>query len=1098
MTPKTVSESYPSAKTEAAAGGLIRTKVRIITATALFDGHDAAINLIRRLLQEGGAEVVHLGHNRSVAEIAAAAVQEDAHAVAVSSYQGGHNEFFPYLRQELDRACGRHILIFGGGGGVILPSEVEFLEGIGVAKIFTPEDGRKLGLKGMGRVVLEAAEKVAGSLSRFDRPPPGGEDLYLARLLTAAEAGLLPDSPSFPAGFKFRWKGAGAFHVVGITGPGGAGKSSLVDELIFRFGRDFPELPIAILSVDPSKRRGGGALLGDRLRMNSIYRPQVFFRSFATRDSSSELSPAVREAVEVFKQAGFALLFIETAGSAQGASGILDVAGTSIYAMTPEFGAPTQLEKIDMLDFADLVAVNKFDKRAAEDAVSAVARQLRRLGKEDALERVIGTCASAFADPGVERLYRRLAGLLEERLGKEAPLRAGQLLPPESSPAAGIKIIPAPRENYLAEAARRVRDYRKATEAEAEKVRAAEAARRTAELLREQRGPSSQEAGAAAGALAERLESSVSPESRRLLSEWEKLKQDYARGELLYEVRGREIKAPLSWRTLSGAVLPRVALPKWKDRGELLRFLRLENLPGRFPFTAGVFPLRREDEQPTRQFAGEGPPERTNRRFHLLCQGLAARRLSTAFDSVTLYGQDPDERPDIFGKIGESGVSIATLDDMKRLFHGFNLADPSTSVSMTINGPAPAILAMFFNAAIDQQEELFEKREGRSPNPGEREAIQARTLQAVRGTVQADILKEDQAQNTCILSTAFALKMMGDVQEYFIQNRVRNFYSVSISGYHIAEAGANPITQLAFTLANGLTYVEYYRSRGMEIDEFAPSFSFFFSMGLDPEYAVLGRVARRLWAIVVRDGYGAGERSQKLKYHIQTSGRSLHSREVAFNDIRTTLQALMAYYDQCNSLHTNAYDEAVTTPTEESVRRALAIQLVIQEELGLARNDNPLQGSFIIEELTDLVEEAVLQEFERISARGGVPGAMESGYLRDKIQEESRLYEEGKHSGAIPVVGVNTFLDEKGAAGRGAELPVVRATGEEKKLQIQRLREFQARHRDEAERELRRLKEAVRSGGNTFAVLMDAARRASLGQITQALFEVGGAYRRAM
>ncbi len=1097
MAPKTVSESHPSART-AAAGGLIRTRVRVITATALFDGHDAAINLIRRLLQEGGAEVVHLGHNRSVAEIVAAAVQEDAHAVAVSSYQGGHNEFFPYLRQELDLACGRHILIFGGGGGVILPSEVEFLEGRGVAKIFTPEDGRKLGLKGMGRAILEAAERVAGGLPRLDRPSAGGEDLYLARLLTAAEAGLLTEPPSFPAGFKYRRKGSGAFQAVGITGPGGAGKSSLVDELSFRFGRDFPELPIAILSIDPSRRRGGGALLGDRLRMNSIYRPQVFFRSLATRDSGSELSPAVREAVEIFKQAGFAILFIETAGSAQGASGIFDVAGTSIYAMTPEFGAPTQLEKIDMLDFADLVAVNKFDKRAAEDAVSAVARQLRRLGKEDAQERVIGTCASAFADPGVERLYRRLTGLLEERLGREAPVRAGQLRPPESSPAAGIKIIPAPRENYLAEAARRVRDYRKAAEAEAEKVRAAEAARRTAELLQEQGGPSSQEASAAAGALAERLESSVSPESRRLLSEWEKVKRDYARGELSYEVRGREIKAPLRWRTLSGAVLPRIALPKWKDRGELLRFLRLENLPGRFPFTAGVFPLRREDEQPTRQFAGEGPPERTNRRFHLLCQGLAARRLSTAFDSVTLYGQDPDERPDIFGKIGESGVSIATLDDMKRLFHGFNLADPSTSVSMTINGPAPAILAMFFNAAIDQQAELFEKREGRSPDPGEREDIQARTLQAVRGTVQADILKEDQAQNTCILSTAFALKMMGDVQEYFIQNRVRNFYSVSISGYHIAEAGANPITQLAFTLANGLTYVEYYRSRGMEIDEFAPNFSFFFSMGLDPEYAVLGRVARRLWAIAMRDGYGAAERSQKLKYHIQTSGRSLHAREVAFNDIRTTLQALMAYYDQCNSLHTNAYDEAVTTPTEESVRRALAIQLVIQEELGLARNDNPLQGSFIIEELTDLVEEAVLQEFERISARGGIPGAMESGYLRDKIQEESRLYEEGKHSGAIPIVGVNTFLDEKGAAGRAAELPVVRATEDEKKLQIQRLREFQARHRAEAERELRRLKEAVRSGGNTFAVLMDAARCASLGQITQALFEVGGAYRRSM
>ncbi len=1075
----------------------LSTRVRVVTATSLFDGHDAAINIVRRLLQAGGAEVIHLGHNRSVQQIVAAAIQEDAQAVAVSSYQGGHVEFFQYLRERLDAAGGRHVLIFGGGGGVVLPEEVRFLEENGVRKIFTPEDGRRLGLEGMIEHITTATGEVAARL-RFPAEGDGADggaresrDAVLARALTAVETGVAVKDVLARCGLP----GTGrAPAVLGVTGTGGAGKSSLVDELVLRLGRDFPELAVAVLSVDPTRKRTGGALLGDRLRMNSVYRPGVFLRSFATRGSGTELTRAVAGAIEVVGRWGCRLVLVETAGIGQGNSAILEVAGVNLYVMTPEFGAPTQLEKIDMLDYADAVAVNKIDRQAGPDAVNAVTRQLRRLGRSEIIERTFGTCASAYNDPGVERLYRSLVEQLARASGDgslDPAVFQGHQLPAPLE----IHIIPPSRESYLAEAARTVREYRRRTDAEAGRVAALDAAEATLARLEKDGRPDA--AGAqAVRDLAARLRGEVADETRALLEGWSDVRERHAAPDLTYEVRGREIRAPLRFTTLAGTELSRLSLPRATGRADLYRFLRLENLPGRFPFTAGVYPLRRVDENPTRQFAGEGTPAKTNRRFHLLCDGQPAKRLSTAFDSVTLYGHDPDERPDIYGKVGESGVSIATWEDMRRLFAGFDLCDPSTSVSMTINGPAPTILAMFFTAAIDQQVEKHRSETGREPSAEELERLSAATLSTVRGTVQADILKEDQAQNTCLFSTAFSLKMMGDVQEYFVERNVRNFYSVSISGYHIAEAGANPITQLAFTLANGLTYVEYYLSRGMDVSAFARNFSFFFSMGMDPEYSVIGRVARRVWAIVLRDRYGADERAQKLKYHIQTSGRSLHAREMAFNDIRTTLQAVAAYYDQCNSLHTNAYDEAVTTPTEESVRRAVAIQLIIQKELGTARSDNPLQGSYLLDELTDLVEEAVLTEFERISTRGGIPGAMETGYLRGKIQEESRVYEERKHSGELEVVGVNTFVGSENTDA-GAP-PVSRATREEKETQIRNLRDFQQRHASDAPAALARLKRAAAAGENTFAVLMDTVRYASLGEITQALFEVGGEYRRMM
>jgi methylmalonyl-CoA mutase len=1088
MAPVTKTRSAWGVEVEAGS----ESRVRVVTAAALYDGHDAAINLVRRLLVGAGAEVIHLGHNRSAAEIAAAAIQEDAHAVAVSSYQGGHNEFFPFLRRLLDDAGGSDILIFGGGGGVILPREVESLEAVGVEKIFTPEDGRRLGLQGMARRILERAER------RGPRSLPPAEPASASRADLVARAISYLEAGGSLEGIPLAGED-GKMPVIGVTGTGGAGKSSLVDEIVLRLRRRFPSLPLAILAVDPTKRKGRGALLGDRLRMNAIYGPGIYLRSLATRGSGSELSPVLAGAIELLRRAGFGLALVETAGIGQGSSAVLEVADISLYVMTADFGGPTQLEKIDMLDFADLIAINKADRRGAEDAAREVGRCVSR-SRGGEKPGIFSTCASRYSDAGVNRL---LDALLERLHGLRSlpPCDGAGGRSPEASPevqlSARDRVIPPNREHYLSAVAAAVRDYRRRAAAELEALRKWECLERARSLLETEGG----DVNAAAIERLRAAAASARPAAARalaLLEDWERTREEYSRELLVYDVRGVERRSALRRRTLSGLSIPKIALPRSEERSELLRFILEENLPGRFPFTAGVFPLKREEELPTRQFAGEGPPERTNRRFHLLTQGQPARRLSVAFDSVTLYGADPHERPDIFGKVGESGVSIATLDDMKKLFDGFDLTAPSTSVSMTINGPAPIILAMFFNAAIDGAVERFRRSRGREPDPDELAEVRAETLRQVRGTVQADILKEDQAQNTCIFSTEFALRLMGDVQEYFIAEGVRNFYSVSVSGYHIAEAGANPVTQLAFTLANGLTYVEYYKHRGMEVDAFAPNLSFFFSNGLDAEYGVLGRVARRIWAVVMRDLYGANERSQKLKYHIQTSGRSLHAREFTFNDIRTTLQALLAVFDHCNSLHTNAYDEAFTTPTAESVRRALAIQLIIQKELGLAQNENPLQGSFIIEELTRLVEDAVLEEFERISERGGVLGAMESGYLRSRIQEESLRYEELKHSGELEVVGVNTFLAEEGSEAMAPQVQAVRATREEKEAQIRNLRAFQARNAERVPAALARLEQVALEGGNVFRELMETVRFASLGQITQALFEVGGQYRRGV
>src|SRR5438309_1214225 len=1053
-------------------------KIRFVTAASLFDGHDASINIMRRILQASGAEVIHLGHNRSVEEIVRAALQEDVQGIAVSSYQGGHLEFFKYMLDLLRSRGGEHVKLFGGGGGVIVPAEIKELQDYGVARVYSPEDGQRMGLQGMindmlARCDFDPAQHPPKELKKSDLRA-------LAQTITAIESGVSKTKDSLH-------KEKTGVPVLGVTGTGGAGKSSLTDELVRRFRLDQGDaLRIAVLSVDPTRRKTGGALLGDRIRMNAIHSPGIFMRSFATREAGSSLSAALGEAIAACKAAGFELIIVETAGIGQGDAAIVPHADVSLYMMTPEFGAASQLEKIDMLDFADFVAINKFDRKGAEDALRDVRKQVQRnrqvFGTSAEQMPVFGTIASRFNDDGVTALYHAVAARLAEKGLKLQPGRLPRL--DTKVPSDVHVIIPPKRQRYLAEIAETVRAYHQFAFEQSRIARERQQLAATRAML-------GKELPEIQSLLAER---SLDADAKALLDSWPETLKTYSGDEQVVKVRGREIRTALGSASLSGTRVPKVALPKFEDHGELLRWRLRENLPGEFPFTAGVFHFKRENEDPTRMFAGEGSPFRTNRRFHLLSKDMPAKRLSTAFDSVTLYGFDPDERPDIYGKVGNSGVSIATLDDMKVLYSGFDLSDPATSVSMTINGPAPSILAMFFNTAIDQQVEKL----GRQPSAKELAEIKTKALAAVRGTVQADILKEDQGQNTCIFSTEFSLKVMGDIQEYFIANDVKNFYSVSISGYHIAEAGANPISQLAFTLANGFTFVEAYLARGMKIDDFAPNLSFFLSYGMDPEYAVLGRVARRIWAVALKNRYGANERSQKLKFHSQTSGRSLHAQEIAFNDIRTTLQALISTYDNTNSLHTNAYDEAITTPTEESVRRAMAIQLVINREWGLGKNENPNQGSFIIEELTDLVEEAVLKEFEAISERGGVLGAMETGYQRGKIQEESMYYEHQKHDGSYPIVGVNTFRNPHADTALPQKIALQRSSDEEKQSQLKRLAEFHARNAKAAPKALEKLKRTVIEDGNVFAELVKTVRVCSLGQITKALFDVGGEYRRSM
>jgi len=1071
-------------------------KVRFVTAASLFDGHDASINIMRRILQSTGAEVIHLGHNRSVQEIVNAALQEDVQGIAITSYQGGHVEFFKYMIDLLKAGGGEDIKVFGGGGGVIVPSEIDELHAYGVARIYSPQDGQSLGLQGM---INEVAAKADFDLSTLAPQDPeavlaalkAGDHRKLAQIITALENGAYPEAlrkkiVHAAAGLKV--------PTLGITGTGGAGKSSLTDELVRRFRLDQGDaIKLAIISIDPSRKRTGGALLGDRIRMNAIEHPNIYMRSLATRETGSEVSAALPEVIAACKLAGFDFVIVETSGIGQGNAAIVPLVDVSLYVMTPEFGAASQLEKIDMLDFADFVAINKFDRKGAEDALRDVRKQYQRnheaFGQSPDEMPVFGTMAARFNDDGVTALYQAIAPKLHA-LGLK--LKKGKL------PLVTVKqssnqraIVPAQRVRYLAEIAEAVRSYHVHTAEQAEVARQRQSLRTAKELF--------VGCGKPAGDFDDMIdwkEGQLDARARKLLDMWPKTVELYAQDEYVVKIRDKEIRTRLTNTSLSGSRIRKVSLPTYKDDGEVLRFLMKENVPGSFPFTAGVFAFKRENEDPTRMFAGEGDAFRTNRRFKKVSEGMPAKRLSTAFDSVTLYGCDPDARPDIYGKVGNSGVSIATLDDMKVLFDGFELCAPTTSVSLTINGPAPIILSMFFNTAMDQQVDKFRTDNGRDPTEDEIQKIRTWVLANVRGTVQADILKEDQGQNTCIFSTEFALKMMGDIQEFFVHNHIGNFYSVSISGYHIAEAGANPISQLAFTLANGFTYVEAYLARGMHIDDFAPNLSFFFSNGMDPEYSVIGRVARRIWAVAMKNKYGGSERSQKLKYHIQTSGRSLHAQEMAFNDIRTTLQALIAIYDNCNSLHTNAYDEAITTPTEESVRRAMAIQLIINREWGLAMNENPNQGSFIIDELTDLVEEAVLKEFEAIASRGGVLGAMETGYQRGKIQEESLYYEHKKHDGSFPIVGVNTFRNPQGDA--QIEIELARSTEEEKQSQINRLRDFQGRNAAVSGAMIERLKQTVIDNGNVFAVLVDAVRVCSLGQITGALYEVGGQYRRSM
>ncbi|MFT4286995.1 methylmalonyl-CoA mutase family protein [Nocardioides sp.] len=1110
---------------------LPQNPVRLVTASSLFDGHDASINIMRRIFQSQGCEVIHLGHNRSVAEVVEAAIEEDVQGIAVSSYQGGHVEYFEYLVQLLRERGAGHIHVVGGGGGVIVPEEIARLRGSGVT-IFSPEDGQRMGLPGMINSVVEACDVDLWAQRAVTADEViAGDRIALARAITGAELGRLdPEALS-------RLQEAAAGHatpVLGITGTGGSGKSSLTDELVRRLRVDQQDkLRVAVIAVDPTRRKGGGALLGDRIRMNSLDltgagldRDRVYFRSLATR-GAHELPDHLGDVIAVTRAAGFDLVIVETPGIGQGDAAVVPFVDVSLYVMTPEFGAASQLEKIDMLDFADAVAINKFERRGAEDAMRDVGRQLVRnreaFGSSPDDMPVFGTSAATFDDDGVTALYQHLRSLLTE---KGLPVQDGTLAPVASKRSTRIReVLPGDRARYLAEIADTVRSYHARTEELVGQARRADAlalAERSLIAPREvpdgpasgpgltvdgqqetPRGATRDLSGGDQGLLgewlaahAEAARQALPADLRRQIEEWPNVVASYSGDEQVVTVRDQEIVTKLTKESLSGNKIPRVALPSYDEVGELVRFWRKENLPGYFPFTAGVFPFKRDGEDPARMFAGEGDPFRTNRRFKLVSAGQPATRLSTAFDSVTLYGRDPDERPDIYGKVGTSGVSVATLDDMRALYDGFDLTAPTTSVSMTINGPAPTVLAFFLNTVIDQEVDKFREKEGREPSTAEREELAAYAVSTVRGTVQADILKEDQGQNTCLFSTEFSLRCMGDIQQWFIDHRVRNFYSVSISGYHIAEAGANPISQLAFTLANGFTYVESYLARGMAIDDFAPNLSFFFSNGMDPEYSVIGRVARRIWAVAMKEKYGASERSQKLKYHVQTSGRSLHAQEMDFNDIRTTLQALIAIYDNANSLHTNAYDEAVTTPSTESVRRALAIQLIINREWGLAMNENPLQGSFVIEQLTDLVEEAVLAEFERISERGGVLGAMETGYQRGRIQDESMLYEHKKHDGSLPIIGVNTFRRPESAGEEAEKIELARATEEEKQSQLTRLRDFQERHRSEAEAAIARLKEAATSGENVFAVLMDAARVCSLGQVTEAFFEVGGQYRR--
>ncbi|MEJ8755463.1 methylmalonyl-CoA mutase family protein [Pontibacter sp. H259] len=1114
--------------------------IRIVTAASLFDGHDAAINIMRRIIQASGAEVIHLGHNRSVQEIVDCAVQEDAQAIAITSYQGGHIEYFKYMHDLLgERGCG-HIRIFGGGGGVILPSEIEELHGYGIARIYSPDDGRAMGLQGMINDMLQKCDFPTGqNLNGEAKHLKDKDPKSIARLISAAE-NFPEEARAILDQVKEQAKLVKT-PVLGITGTGGAGKSSLVDELVRRFLLDFPDKKIAIISVDPSKRKTGGALLGDRIRMNSISNDRVYMRSLATRQSNLALSKYVQDAVDIVKAADFDLIILETSGIGQSDTEIIEHSDMSLYVMTPEYGAATQLEKIDMLDFADVIALNKFDKRGALDAIRDVKKQYKRNHQlwdvnDDDIP-VFGTIASQFNDPGMNRLYRAVMAKIQEKTGVEfnSNLHTSQEMSEK------VYIIPPARTRYLSEISETIRNYDKWSKAQAEVaqklygIKKSIEAVQTIEIADKDRLVKQLEEAYAEVAL------SLDGQNKKILENWKDKVQAYKNEFYVFKVRDKELKIKTHTESLSHLQIPKVSTPRYEAWGDLLKWNLQENVPGEFPYTAGVFPFKREGEDPTRMFAGEGGPERTNRRFHYVSLGMPAKRLSTAFDSVTLYGEDPDFRPDIYGKIGNSGVSICCLDDAKKLYSGFNLADPMTSVSMTINGPAAILTGFFMNAAIDQQCELYIKEHGLENEVNQKieaiykekgverpryqgelpkgndglglmllgvtgdqvlpaevyEPIKTRTLAAVRGTVQADILKEDQAQNTCIFSTEFSLRLMGDVQAYFINKNVRNFYSVSISGYHIAEAGANPISQLAFTLANGFTFVEYYVSRGMDINKFAPNLSFFFSNGIDPEYAVIGRVARRIWAKAMKHKYNADARSQMLKYHIQTSGRSLHAQEIDFNDIRTTLQALYAIYDNCNSLHTNAYDEAITTPTEASVRRAMAIQLIINRELGLAKNENPLQGSFIIEELTDLVEEAVLLEFDRITERGGVLGAMETMYQRGKIQEESLYYETLKHTGEYPIIGVNTFLSSTGSP---TVLPteVIRATEEEKQYQISMLQSLHKGNEDKSGEMLKRIQQVAINNGNIFEEMIETVKFCSLGQITNALFEVGGQYRRNM
>jgi isobutyryl-CoA mutase len=1114
----------------------IKNHIRIVTAASLFDGHDAAINIMRRIIQSGGAEVIHLGHNRSVREIVNCAVQEDVQAIAITSYQGGHIEFFKYMKDLLKENGRPDIKIFGGGGGVILPEEVKELHAYGINRIYSPDDGRQMGLSGMIDDLLQKSDfPLLKELPKTTDSLKNKDTNTIARLITAAECCKDKSSDLLKTIEAAAEKSPAP--VIGITGTGGSGKSSLTDELVRRFLEDFDDKTLAIISVDPSKRKTGGALLGDRIRMNAINHPRIYMRSLATRQANLSLSPYVKDAVNIVKAAGYDLIILETSGIGQSDTEIADIGDIATYVMTPEFGAATQLEKIDMLDFADIIAINKSDKRGAEDALRDVRKQYQRnhelFDKETHEMPVYSTIASQFNDPGVNSFYTALFDLIN----KKNDNRFKGKFQGSDSENQRMEIIPPRRVRYLSEISETICDYNEWTEEQAQTASRLYAVETVLQSLNNESENTAQELNA----LKEKTKKELSPENKDLLNGWSEKLERYKRDEFVYQVRGKDISVKTYKETLSHLKIPKISLPRYKDYGEILKWNLRENVPGEFPYAAGVFPFKREGEDPTRMFAGEGGPERTNKRFHYVSRGMPAKRLSTAFDSVTLYGADPDRRPDIYGKIGNSGVSVACLDDAKKLYSGFDLTDPKTSVSMTINGPAPMMTAYFLNAAIDQECEKYIKANGLEAETDKKikqffkdkgaeqpkyhgklpeghnglglmllgitgdkilppelyEKIKAETISKVRGTVQADILKEDQAQNTCIFSTDFSLKLMGDMQEYFIENNVRNFYSVSISGYHIAEAGANPITQLALTLANGFTYVEYYASRGMDINKFAPNLSFFFSNGIDAEYAVMGRVARLIWAKAMKLKYKANDRSQKLKYHIQTSGRSLHAQEIDFNDIRTTLQALYAIYDNCNSLHTNAYDEAITTPTEDSVRRAMAIQLIINHELGLAKNENPLQGAFIIEELTDLVEEAILLEFDRLTERGGVLGAMETMYQRSRIQEESMYYEKLKHSGELPIMGVNTFLSSKGSP-TVTPGEVIRATPEEKEIQIETLSKLKATQEDKAEKALKKLKEAAAQNDNIFAELMNAAKVCSIGQITESLFQVGGQYRRNM